>query len=687
MEIHEFAQRVLFSDSLAEKLAPAADLTDTAPGKALTTPGAPGRPDVLRMRRSEGRAPFPPIHRLVDEEQRGRLLHFFANHELLATELMALVLLKFPEAPTAFRRGIVRTLQEEQTHTQWYLTRMEQCGVQFGELPLNRFFWDAVAPMETPLDYVTRLSLTFEQANLDYAKHYSAILREAGDPQTAAILDQIYRDEIAHVGYGLRWFRRWKADGHSDWDAYRSQLHFPLSPSRGKGNAPFNAEGRLQAGLDQEFVREMELFEQSKGRTPNVFWFNPSAEAIIAAQRAGIRFHPRREIAALTRDLEILPAFLSRRDDVLLMMAPPSMEERSRLRNAGLVLPEFEALDKDGAIAAGSQLRDRKLNGLRPWAWAPDSEALFAPLVQNLPTSPMSQMSPTGQTMIFSKEWAVTMRHQLSDPSIDGRICKSLEEIDIAIAALRTETPSAIALKAPFGASGQKNRRLLADEPFTEAVRRWAQRILTEQQALVVEPWLERVWDFSVQFEMDDTRLEKVALIHLFNDQRGQFRACECGPRFGQGLPNEVARFLMGNGKAGAESPLRLYDGIIRELLCAGLKSAGYRGPVGVDAFVYRAPGGALGLQPIVEINPRYTMGRLTWELMRQVSPGHPIRFELVNTAIARAAESDSLHGYAINLGQTAPAKFDGKGRLCGGSLVLNDASKASQCLAVLSVR
>ncbi len=44
--------------------------------------------------------------------------------------------------------------------------------VRFGDFTLNRFFWDSIAPMETPLDYVTRLSLTFEQANLDYAHHY-----------------------------------------------------------------------------------------------------------------------------------------------------------------------------------------------------------------------------------------------------------------------------------------------------------------------------------------------------------------------------------------------------------------------------------------------------------------------------------------------------------------------------------
>src|SRR5438093_410001 len=119
MEIREFAERVLFASSFDEKLGAGGELSDESPGPALRAPEMPGRPAGLAMRRDGVRVRFPGAHRLMDDEQRGILLHFFANHELLATELMALVLLKFPEAPAAFRRDIVRTLQEEQQHTRW----------------------------------------------------------------------------------------------------------------------------------------------------------------------------------------------------------------------------------------------------------------------------------------------------------------------------------------------------------------------------------------------------------------------------------------------------------------------------------------------------------------------------------------------------------------------------------------
>ncbi|MEZ5431121.1 MAG: DUF455 family protein [Verrucomicrobiales bacterium] len=133
--------------------------------------------------------------------------------------------------------------------------------------------------METPLDYVSRLCLTFEQANLDYSKHFAGLLREAGDDKSARILDSIYRDEINHVGYGLKWFRRWKSPTLSDWEAYQSLLDFPLSPVRAKATgAIFNARGRNDAGLDEDFIRALDLYERSRGRTPNVFRFQADAE-------------------------------------------------------------------------------------------------------------------------------------------------------------------------------------------------------------------------------------------------------------------------------------------------------------------------------------------------------------------------------------------------------------------------
>jgi uncharacterized ferritin-like protein (DUF455 family) len=656
METREFAQRVLFSTSLEDKLTAVAGLTDEEPGVSIGTPGEPGRPVDLRLRRDGVRAPFPRDAKLIDEEQRGILLHFFANHELLATELMALVLLKFPGAPSEFRQGILRTLKEEQNHTKWYLLRMRECGVEFGDFPLNRFFWDSIAPMETPLDYVTRLSLTFEQANLDYAKHYAGILGQAGDSKTSAILSRIYHDEIAHVGYGLKWFRRWKAAGDSDWEAYKRQLPFPLSPSRGRGNVAFNAEGRRKAGLDDSFIREIEIYSRSKGRTPNVAWFTADAEAAMAHGLDGEGFLPRQDVRVLTHDLEILSAFVCRRDDVILMKRPPTGAHRRKLHDLGFDLPEVEPLDGDGQIPPESLLRKRKINDLRPWAWCPQS----AKLLQALNPHRVRERWNEPVRQLFSKAW------QVENLGIESFVCRSMEDISRAVCVLREGGHNEILAKAPFGAAGQKNQRFSSTEP--EGIPGWVSRMLTNQGAVLLEPWLSRAFDFSVQYELDASGLHHLGFVQLENNRRGQFRACVVRGKFCRGLPAELAKFLMDNR-------LTFYREELPATLEPLLRAAGYCGPVGIDAFVFRTPDGELRLRSVVEMNPRYTMGRLTWELSRRVAAGRTARFELI--------KSEAPAKKIRQIEEENPAVLGTGGKMISGCVVLNEPEAV---LAVLTV-
>ena len=79
-----FAERVVLSESLEDKLAPPArGLADIETGMPSRL-DAPGRPPELRIVAS---ARVPPIEGMADPAQRVRILHGFANHELQAVEL------------------------------------------------------------------------------------------------------------------------------------------------------------------------------------------------------------------------------------------------------------------------------------------------------------------------------------------------------------------------------------------------------------------------------------------------------------------------------------------------------------------------------------------------------------------------------------------------------------------------
>ena len=104
IQLQEFAKRVLFGTTIEEKLDyPREEIVDTAPGYPIITPRSLSRPKHLSPRDTSQPVNHPRASMLIDERERGRLLHFFANHELIATELMALALLKFPDAPKSFR--------------------------------------------------------------------------------------------------------------------------------------------------------------------------------------------------------------------------------------------------------------------------------------------------------------------------------------------------------------------------------------------------------------------------------------------------------------------------------------------------------------------------------------------------------------------------------------------------------
>jgi uncharacterized ferritin-like protein (DUF455 family) len=692
MELREFAEQVLFSSNLEEKLRPPEEITDRHPGTVLEAPAMPGRPPTLVFKAAgSGKNEFPGLSGLEPERERGKLLHFFANHELLATELMALVLLRFPDAPPAFRAGVLRTLKEEQIHTRMYLRRMEQYGIGFGELPVSGFFWRAVSNMASPIDYVASLSLTFEQANLDFCGHFSRAFDRLGDGATAKLLQRIYEDEIEHVAYGLQWFRKWKHPGQSDWDAFCRALKFPLSPQRAKGFT-LNVEGRRRAGLDPDFIANLNVFAQSKGRTPNVFVFNPFSEAYLAE---GKSFTPNAAQAMLADDLENLPQFLGRPDDVVLVRRRPGIEFLSGLKEAGFCLPEFVELKK-GRIPTTDPLLSRKVHGLIPWAWGPDSRELLDPLSGCLTRKdgiPTDRLSPHSD-QLYSKSWSARFLRSileklppapwLCSPEEVGTVtCSAAEALD-AIRGIRARGHHRVVIKQTLGLAGRNALRLW-EPALTGAQLAWIEKATRDGREIVVEPWLERELDFSVQLEMQKNRLELRGYTGLMNDARGQYQGNWAAPNFARSLPSVIpAKFP---DPPDIFTRLHAFYADLITRLENELRDLGHVGPLGIDAFVFRDGTGAMKLKPVVEINPRYTMGRLTVELMRQVCPGSFGWFRLLNIRQVQAEGFADFAAFQAHLRVHEPLQLDGTPpRIRAGAICLNDAARAKSILAIFQV-
>ncbi len=702
MELRDLATSILFGTVLSDKLFSPSDVTDLNPGSPIPSPKSPGRPETLVFK-SQIASPnqLPSFRDLEKHTERGRLLHFFANHELLATELMALVLLRFPDAPPCFRRGVWQTLQDEQRHTQLYIQALNECGVEFGDFPVSGFFWRSVSTMDHPMDYVAALSLTFEQANLDFSTHFARVFSSLGDLSTASLLNGIYRDEIAHVAYGLKWFRRWKSPSESDWDAFCRVLRFPLSPRRAKG-FHLNVAARQSAGFDSDFITNLTAFERSKGRNPFVWFFNPFPEGHIGQ---GSAFNPNASQVLLRKDLESLPQYLCSRDDVVLLNQSPRVAFLNQLSECGFLLPEFQLVHQSAARQTGACPHHR-LAGYKPWAWSPDAlEQILSfesrrPLEQQQtwPNLPYSQAIGD----LFSKAWSAAflrgllaecnelyqpaIHRLLCDSSNVGTVCASTACVLSEVDRIRSMGHHRVVLKKVFGLAGQGALRLW-EEFVSEAQIRWIDRETTAGRTLIVEPWLDRAFDFSAQYHMVGGKLNCVGYTRLQNDHRGQYQANFAAPNFLRHPPKEIQMWLRSPGFH--PGLLQLLFELIRQRLESRLKTLGFSGAIGIDSFVYRNSSGEFRIKPIVEINPRFTMGRVLVELMRCVCPGGHGAFELVTVPMIRRAGFSDFAAYDQFLTARFPIRMEGTplARIKEGSTCLTDPTRAQSVVATFHVR
>ncbi|TGL56584.1 DUF455 family protein [Leptospira kemamanensis] len=258
MKLTDYAKHLLISPNLEDKLLPPSRFWDEEVDFNAIRIEKPGRNQNLQF--SDKKIKIPRLEHLNLESNRGLTLHHFANHELMAIELFAWAILAFPNAPKSIRNGWVKTIEEEQIHLKLYIKRMNDFGVQFGDIPLNYIFWKQLNQFHSLESFSAVMSLSFEGANLDYSQVYAKVFSYFGDNLTSDIMVYIFEDEVKHVKRGVRAFEKSIPPNQNSWEHYLSLIQFPFTPRRAKGYLYF-PETRTLAGLDSRFVKELEVYE------------------------------------------------------------------------------------------------------------------------------------------------------------------------------------------------------------------------------------------------------------------------------------------------------------------------------------------------------------------------------------------------------------------------------------------
>ncbi len=197
------------------------------------------------------------------------LIHAITHIEFNAINLAWDAVYRFRHLPQQFYHDWVQVAAEEAYHFQLLRKRLNELGSDYGDLPAHNGLWDIAT--RTAFDPLIRMALVprvLEARGLDVTPGIITRLRQAGDDNTAAILEIILRDEIGHVAIGSRWFK-YCCDqrGLDSEQTFRALIshHFI-----GKISGPFHYEARQKAGFTATELEALERLE-----TPTVTSKNP----------------------------------------------------------------------------------------------------------------------------------------------------------------------------------------------------------------------------------------------------------------------------------------------------------------------------------------------------------------------------------------------------------------------------
>lgn len=209
-------------------------------------------------------------------EARREMLHRHMSNELTSLDIAAQCLAEFPDAPWELRLELARQAWDEARHVTVLERRLREIGGRRGEFPISVFEWNVTCALPTLAARLATQNRTLEAGAMDVVAGLVRGVREAGDPETADVLDGILADEVHHVRFANRWIHRLVAEDSRVLLAVASAVRFlsaanaALQSRRGEVNPvgtvradpgdrvpAVNVEDRRLAGFSDEEIGEI----------------------------------------------------------------------------------------------------------------------------------------------------------------------------------------------------------------------------------------------------------------------------------------------------------------------------------------------------------------------------------------------------------------------------------------------
>ena len=242
-----------------------------------------------------------------------------------------------------------------------------------------------------------------------------------------------------------------------------------------------------------------------------------------------------------------------------------------------------------------SQIANYPVSEVKPWGWSPSLRKQLIQLGVNEQLLP--SISDIEELRNYTGRMnAVKLLHEFKvwNPAFCGDSYFH-NEIDGLLAYLKNANGDQV-LKMPYSGSGKGI--VWIKDAITDKQTDWSKRVIKIQGGVVVEPALNKVQDFAMEFEMTTSGIRFVGYSFFQSAPSGAY----------------VGNLLLSDSDI--EDRLSAYiERSLLEYLKAKLKTklteyfSNYRGYLGVDMMVCKTSKSGYQLQPCVEVNMRMNMG------------------------------------------------------------------------------
>ena len=151
-------------------------------------------------------------HEGLGDIARREMVHRHMSNEITSIDIAAQCLIDFPDAPWPLRMELARQCWDETRHVRVLYRRLLEMGGYKGEFPISAFEWCITSAIDNLPGRLATQNRTFEAGAMDVVGGLARSVREAGDEETAYVLEGILADEVQHVRFANRWIKKMVAE-------------------------------------------------------------------------------------------------------------------------------------------------------------------------------------------------------------------------------------------------------------------------------------------------------------------------------------------------------------------------------------------------------------------------------------------------------------------------------------------